>query len=263
MISTDFIGGEQTFKQTLSLRVALGVLLFLPILLLWSLAPDPSPYANPILFAVAAGLAVVYAAVCIIIGSNRVIFSDLGIRRESILGVIEVPWAQVVEIRDVELPVNVGAHFGIIGLAMAATIRSSKRTQIKLTVISSDGKRLKITSHLQRIKEATNIILGRVLPPLLETARASLRRGETLKFGPIAISQTVLSWKSKPGVPFSELESAEIVSSNLKIKRKGKWGSLVSVRSDKIPNAFVLLELLQESAPHLRQKFDPLAHVRR
>jgi hypothetical protein len=151
----------------------------------------------------------------------------------------------------------------MIGMAMAAAIRSSKRPQIKLTVISSDGARVKITSHFQRIKEAANIILARVLPPMLEAARASMRRGETLHFGPIAITPTDISWKSKPGVPLSALEAAEIVSSTLKIKCKGKWRSLVSIRSDKIPNAFVLLELLHEMVPHLRQKIDPLAHVRR
>ena len=58
--------------------------------------------------------------------------------------------------------------------------------------------------------------------------------------------------------------NAEIAGQMLRIRKKGKMLSLVSVRSDKVPNVLLLLETMEKlgvgagSAPTI----DPLARVR-
>jgi hypothetical protein len=53
------------------------------------------------------------------------------------------------------------------------------------------------------------------------------------------------------------------VRSNLQIKRQGKWCSAISVRSDKVPDVLVFLEVLESLAPQTKSTgIDPLARVR-
>ena len=83
-----------------------------------------------------------------------------------------------------------------------------------------------------------------------------------MQFGGIGLSATAITWKGT-SVPVSEVTKAELVRSNLKIKRHGKWGSAISVRSDKVPDVLVLLEVLESLAPQTKATgIDPLARVR-
>ena len=51
--------------------------------------------------------------------------------------------------------------------------------------------------------------------------------------------------------------------SNLQIKRHGKWLSAISVRSDKVPDVLVFLEVLESLAPQIKSTgINPLARVR-
>jgi len=54
-----------------------------------------------------------------------------------------------------------------------------------------------------------------------------------------------------------------LVGTNLRVKRQGKWLSVISVRSDKVPNVLVFLEVLESLAPQVKSTgIDPLARVR-
>ena len=47
------------------------------------------------------------------------------------------------------------------------------------------------------------------------------------------------------------------------LKREGKWMAAISVRSDKVPNVLVFLEVLESLAPQVKSTgIDPLARVR-
>ena len=67
-----------------------------------------------------------------------------------------------------------------------------------------------------------------------------------MQFGGIGLSATAITWKGA-SVPVSEITKAELVRSNLQIKRHGKWRSAISVRSDKVPDVLVFLEVLEVS----------------
>ena len=83
-----------------------------------------------------------------------------------------------------------------------------------------------------------------------------------MQFGGIGLSATAVTWKGA-SIPLSEVTKAELVRSNLQIKRQGKWRNAISVRSDKVPDVLVLLEVLESLAPQTKATgIDPLARVR-
>ncbi len=138
----------------------------------------------------------------------------------------------------------------------------SGRVQLTLELIGQDRKKLKVTSNFRKAEEAIGIILSRILPPMVQTTKARLQRGETVQFGGIGLSATAVSWKGS-SIPVSEITKAELVRSNLQIKRRGKWLSAISVRSDKVPDVLVFLEVLESLAPQVKSTgIDPLARVR-
>ncbi len=70
-------------------------------------------------------------------------------------------------------------------------------------------------------------------------------------------------WAENKSVPVAQITQAELVRGNLVVKRQGKWVSAVSVRSDKVPNVLVFLEVLESLAPQVKSTaVDPLARVR-
>jgi hypothetical protein len=138
----------------------------------------------------------------------------------------------------------------------------SNRANLTLELIGQDRRKLKVTSNFQKAEEAIGIILGRILPPMVQNTKARLQRGETVQFGGIGLSATAVTWKGA-SIPVSEITQAGLVRSNLQVKRQGKWLSAISVRSDKLPDVLVFLEVLESLAPQIKSTgIDPLARVR-
>jgi hypothetical protein len=201
------------------------------------------------------------AGLWITLGKTVLIISDSGVRRESILGQQEITWSQIAETRYRVVPINVYAHFGLIGALIAMSSKSG-RVQLTLELIGQDRKKLKVTSTFRKAEEAIGIILSRILPPMVQSAKAKVQRGETVQFGAIGLSATAVSWKGS-AIPVSEITKAELVRSNLQINRRGKWLSAISVRSDKVPDVLVFLEVLESLATQVKSTgVDPLARVR-
>jgi hypothetical protein len=254
--------GESKFGQTYTMRALLALLVLGALAGAWASVDDPRPAAQPILFWISVGAVLAWVAACIAISKTVLTISDHGVRRESILGAQEMAWSQVAETRYLVTPISAGAHFGLAGVLVSALFKSS-RANLCLTLIGVDGKKIKVTSNFQKAKEAIGIILGRINPAIVSRARVQIQRGETVRFGELALSPTLLTWKTQAPIPVSDLGRAEIVGKNLRIKRNGKWLDTVSVRSDKIPNVLVFLEVLDSVAPQLKSpEVDPLARVR-
>jgi hypothetical protein len=97
---------------------------------------------------------------------------------------------------------------------------------------------------------------------MVENVKARLRRGETVDFGGIGLSATAVMGKNN-SIPVSEISKAELAGIYLKVKRQGKWLAAINVKSDKVPNVLVFLEVLESLAPQVRSPaIDPLARVR-
>jgi hypothetical protein len=135
-------------------------------------------------------------------------------------------------------------------------------TQLSLELIDSDGKKLKVTSNFRDASDAIGMILGRILPPMVQSVQARLQRGEVVQFGGIGVSAVAVTWKNN-SIPVAQITKAELAGSNLRVKREGKWLTAISVRSDKVPNVLVFLEVLESLAPQVKSTgIDPLARVR-
>ena len=253
--------GERRFEAAYTARILLTLGALGAVMALWAAQNKASTPAPPALLWISIGLVFAVVGLWIALGKTVLIINDSGVRRESILGQQEITWSQIAETRYRVVPINIYAHFGLIGALLAMSSKSG-RVQLTLELIGQDRKKLKVTSNFRKAEEAIGIILSRILPPMVQTTKARLQRGETVQFGGIGLSATAISWKGS-SIPVSEITKAELVRSNLQIKRRGKWLSAISVRSDKVPDVLVFLEVLESLAPQVKSTgIDPLARVR-
>jgi hypothetical protein len=253
--------GERRFGAAYTIRilVALGVAdLIVP---LWVAQDDPRASSHPTLVWVSVALLLAVAPLWVALGKTVLVVSDSGVRRESVLGLQEIAWSQIAETRYRVVPIKMYVHFGLIG-AIVALSRKSGRAQLTLELISNDSEKLKVTSNFRQADEAIGMILGRILPPMVQKVKARLQRGETVQFGGVGLSATAVTWKGN-STPISQITKAQLVRTHLQVKRQGKWRNAISVRSDKVPDLVVFLEVLESLAPQLKTTgIDPLARVR-
>jgi uncharacterized protein DUF6585 len=262
MAATGLGYAEHRFGQNLGGRLILALGVIVALVFVWATPDVASPSAHPELLWISAGLVIAGVLGWIAISKTVLTINEQGVRRESVFGVQEIPWGAIKETRYRVVPINVYAHFGLVGALIAMSSKSAK-ANLTLELISNDGKRLKVTSNFSNAKDAIGLILSRVLPPMVKDAQGRLQRGETVKFGDLALSAAQVSWKNKTTIPISEVEKAEIVGSYLQLKRRGKWLSAIKVQSYKVPNVLVFLEVLEALAPQVKSAgIDPLARVR-
>jgi hypothetical protein len=253
--------GERRFGAAYTIRILVGLGVFGVLVGLWASQDDPRTASHPGLMWISIGLVAAFAALWITLGKTVLTVNDSGVRRESVLGQQEMAWNQITETRYRVVPINMYGHLGLVGVLLAASSKSC-RAQLTLELISHDRKKLKVTPNFRNANEAIGIILGRILPSMVQKVKARLQRGETVQFGGIGLSATAVTWKNN-SIPVSEISKAEIVGSNLQVKRQGKWLSAISVRSDKVPDVLVFLEILESLAPQVKSTgIDPLARVR-
>jgi hypothetical protein len=253
--------GERRFGAAYTARIVLALGVLALVVGLWAAQDDPRASAHPNLLWVSLGLMFTVAALWVVLGKSALTINDSGVRRESAWGQQEIAWNQIMETRYRVVPINVYAHFGLIGALLAVSSKSG-RAQLTLELIGHDRKKLKVTSNFRNADEAIGIILGRIMPPMVQNTKARLQRGETVQFGGIGLSATAITWKGA-SVPVSEISKAELVRSNLQIKQRGKWLNAISIRSDKVPDVLVFLETLDSLAPQIKSTgIDPLARVR-
>jgi hypothetical protein len=261
MASAAMAYGERRFGAAYTGRIVLALVVLGVIAGLWAAQDNPRTSAHPTLLWVSITLVFAVAATWILSGKSVLIINDAGVRQESVLGQQEIAWNEITETRYRVVPINVYAHFGLIGALLAMSSKSG-RAQLTLVLIGHDRKKLKVTSNFRNADEAIGIILGRIMPAMVQNTKAKLQRGETAQFGGLGLSATTVTWKGV-SIPVSEITKAELVRSNLQIKRQGKWLAAISVRSDKVPDVLVFLEALESLAPQIKSTgIDPLARVR-
>jgi hypothetical protein len=228
---------------------------------IWAAQEDPRPVSHSTLMWVSVGILGALAAFWILFGKSTLTISDSGIRRESVFGQQDMAWSQISETRYRVTPVSVYGHLGLIGYILAMSSKSGA-AQLSLELVSGDGKKLKVTSIFRDASDAIGLILARILPPMVQSVKARLQRGETVQFGGLGLSATTVTWKNQ-SIPVTQITKAEILRTNLMLKREGKWLAAISVRSDKVPNVLVFLEVLESVAPQVKSTgIDPLARVR-
>jgi len=182
--------------------------------------------------------------------SPRLEFHREGIDYTGVFGEKTIPWDEITETRYHHqlMAQALGWHFGLVGALIAA--RAAKRPDAKkasqtLAVVSPNAK-LTIASSFENFDEILDIIFSKVNPRIKAAAQKAIAGGGTASFGKIQLSSAGVIWKNKEPIPYSRISSAGIEGQSFRIKAEGKWLALVSIRSQKVPNIFVLTELIQE-----------------
>lgn len=262
MASATLAYKERRFGAAYTMRLVVVVLVLAALAGVWGAQDDPRIASHPTLLWISIALMAACVGLWIVMGKSVLILNDSGVRRESVFGQQEMTWSQVAETRYQVVPINVYAHFGLIGALIALSSKKASRAQLTLELIGHDHTKLKVTSNYRNADEAIGIILGRLMPAMVQSAKSRVQRGETVQFGGLGLSATAVTWKGD-SIPAVDITKAELVGSNLQIKRTGKWLSAVSVRSNKVPDVLVFLEVLESLAPQIKSTgVDPLARVR-
>jgi len=232
---------RNTFRYTFSWLILAG-LLFLPLLLWAAYDFNQRRQVDPVVafFTVLSGLLLAYAWRWT---KTRVTLHDEGISYKSPFREKDLRWEEITETRYGQQPINAGVHFGLIGWLIASMASSNNKMIRSFEIIGS--QKITVNSNTRDVEEIVRLVLTAVNPRLRQDAERILNSGGTVAFGKISLSPGGVIWKSKEPIPYGALVKCKIDGSILRIKAEGKWLDNVAVAAKKVPNIFVLLDLIE------------------
>lgn len=241
---------RNTFRYTFNWLI-LAALLFVPLLVWVAYDYFQSRQVVPGLafFTVLFGLLFAYAWWWT---KTKVTIHDEGISYKSPFKEKDLRWDEIAETRYGQQPINVGAHFGLIGWLITAAARSNSKMNRSFELIGPH--KITINSNIRDIEEVVRLSLAAVNPRLRQDAERILNSGGTVAFGKISLSPTGVIWKSKEPIPYSALVKCKIDGAMLRIKAEGKWLDNIAVTAKKVPNIFILLDLIEAKRSTMTEK---------
>jgi hypothetical protein len=233
---------RNTFRYTLSWCIAMA-LLFFPFLIWAAYDFYQSRHVDPVLgfFTGVLGLLFAYAWLWT---KTRVTLHEEGISYKSPFREKDLRWDEITETRYGQQPINAGVHFGLIGYLIAAMARSNNKMIRSLELIGP--QKIALNSNIRDLEELVRLVLAAVNPRLRKDAERILDSGGTVSFGKISLSPAGVVWKSKEAIPYAALVKCKIDGSMLRLKAEGKWLDNIAVQAKKVPNIFILLDLIEE-----------------
>jgi len=219
---------RNTFRYTFSWLIV-AALVFVPLLLWAAYNSYQSRQVDPVLasFTAMLGLSFAYAWWWT---KTRVTVHDEGICYKSPFREKDLRWEEITETRYGQRPINAGAHFGLVGWLLAAIAGPQKMT---------------INSNIRDVEEVVRLTLAAVNPRLRQDAERILNSGGTVSFGKISLSPAGVIWKSKEPIPYAALMKCKIDGSMLRMKAEGKWLDNIAIAAKRVPNIFILLDLIE------------------
>ena len=159
-------------------------------------------------------------------------------------------WESIREIRYRAIQSRGG---GILGLLLHALLRLFSRrapgvderaVSIRCVLVSDGERPLIITSGWSRAGDAVEKILARVNPRLLKEALDRVRTVGRAEFGPVIVQHDSIVRGGK-SVRFAEVGSWGLEKGRFFVKKQGAWLAAIQVPVSRVPNVFVLAELLR------------------
>lgn len=232
---------KNTFRYTFNWLI-LSAVLFVPLLVWAAYDYSQSRQVEPGLafFTFLFGLLLAYAGWWT---RTRVTIHDEGICYKSPFREKDLRWDEIAETRYGQQPINVGAHFGLIGWLIAAAARSNNKVNRSFELIGT--QKIAVNSNIRDVEEVVRLSLAAVNPRLRQDAERILNSGGTVGFGKISLSPSGVIWKSKEPIPYEALVKCKIDGAMLRIKAEGKWLDNIAVTAKKVPNIFILLDLIE------------------
>ena len=114
------------------------------------------------------------------------------------------------------------------------------------TLLNSQGKRLVLNDVFIKIEEVAKTIEQNIFPLLYGHAADDYNGGQTLTFGPVAVSKGGILI-GKRTYPWKDVKEVSIHQGILKVSKKdGGWFSGASASASSIPNLRVLLTIINQ-----------------
>ncbi len=246
---------RQTFRYTIAWCIAAAVP-FLALLAWGAYDFSESHSLEPVLWLFIGIFALLFAYAWLWT-KTRVTLHEEGISYKSPFKQADLRWSEITETRYGQQPINVALHFGLIGWVVAAIAKSNDKVIRTLELVGP--QKITIGSNIRRVEEAVRFVLAAVNPRLRQDAERLLNSGGTVSFGNISLSPAGVIWKSKDPIPYTAIAKSRIDGSTLRIKAEGKWLDNIAVAVKKIPNVFILLDLIDEKRSLQGQKIAAMA----
>ena len=160
-----------------------------------------------------------------------------------------VLWESVREVRYRAARTQAGGVFGLLLQALLRRVAGAggpvdeRSVSIRCILLDDQDRRFIITSAWKGAGEAVARILEKVTPLLLREAMGRLRSVGQVDFGPVVVTADAIA-RGKKAVRFPELSACGLDAGRFFVKKQGAWLTAIQVPVWKIPNVFVLLELL-------------------
>ncbi|HET8925935.1 MAG TPA: DUF6585 family protein [Candidatus Acidoferrum sp.] len=233
---------RNTFRYTLSWCIV-AALLFFPFLV-WVAYDFYQGRRVDLVLAFFTGMFGLFFAYAWLWTKTRVTLHEEGISYKSPFREKDLRWEEITETRYGQQPVNAAAHFGLIGWLIAAMAHGNSKMIRSFELIGP--QKIAINSNIRDVEEMVRLVLAAVNPRLRQAAERILKSGGTASFGKISLSPAGIIWKSKEPIPYAAIVKCKIDGSILRLKAEGKWLDNIAVTAKKIPNIFILLDLIEE-----------------
>lgn len=232
---------RNTFRYTYNWLI-LAALFFVPMFVWTAYDYSQSRQVQPVLafFTAVFGVFVAYAWWWT---KTRVTIHDEGICYKSPFREKELRWEEVKETRYGQQPINAGVHFGLIGWLIAALAGGNSKMNRSFELIGP--QKITVNSNIRDVEEVVRLSLATVNPRLRQDAERILNSGGTVGFGKISLSPNGVIWKSKEPIPYTGLVKCKIDGAMLRIKAEGKLLDNIAITAKKVPNIFILLDLIE------------------
>jgi uncharacterized protein DUF6585 len=227
---------QRTFHDAVTFRMA-GAISFAGFLA-WGLYDyHQTNIFEPLLWTLIGIVGVLCAYAFIWAAARKVTFHMEGISYRSLVRHVDIPWTDIWETRYKQTPEQVEVGIGWFGLVKNLTFRN-------LQIIGQS--KITLNSNISQVEEAMQLVFQNVNPRIKELAESMLSSRGIIAFGNIALSPEGVIWKENDPVPYSAIVKCCIDGLNIKIKSEGKWLNDISVNTEKVPNVFVLLDMIEE-----------------
>jgi len=233
---------RKTFRYRLSWCIAVAIV-FVPLLVWAAYDFYQSRQVEPVLAFLTGGLGLCFAYAWLWT-KTRVTLHEEGISYKSPFRQKDLRWNEITETRYGQQPINAAGHFGLIGWLIAATAGGNNKMNRSFELIGP--QKIAVNSNIRDVEEVVRLCLAEINPRLRQDTERILNSGGTVSFGKISLSPAGVVWKSKEPIPYTAIVKSKIDGSMLRIKAEGKWLDNIAVTAKKVPNVFILLDLIEE-----------------
>jgi len=232
---------RSTFRYTVTWCVA-AALPFFPLLVWVAYDFYQRRRVDPVLGFFTGVFGLLFAYACLW-RKTTVTVHEEGISYKSPFRQTDLRWNEITETRYGQQPINVAVHFGLIGWLVAAMAGGHSRMNRSFELVGP--QKIAVNSNIRDVEEVVRLCLAEINPRLRKDADRILSSGGTVSFGKISLLPAGVVWKSKEPIPYTAIVKSKIDGSMLRIKAEGKWLDNIAITAKKIPNVFVLLDLIE------------------